>query len=217
MLIDAIGPYGGAQHATNKYRYSGILIQDEFTRFIKLYPVEHVDSLHISRALLDWAETFGWMDTIKSDCATNMVSDGIRQFYKDAGVNKTESAAYRPQSHGKIERVIQYLNASIRTTMAGDRKGWDDIAGAMASAWNSLPKRFLHNNCPFYLMFGRRPPNQIDLHPHFPTKTEQHTLKNWVRTNLERIQTYRTIMDHELQQHKLEVLYKQHQATQSRE
>ena len=217
VLIDAIGPYGGAQHATKKCRYSGILIQDEFTRFIKLYPVEHVDSLHISRALLDWAETFGWMETIKSDCATNMVSEGIRQFYKDAGVNKTESAAYRPQSHGKIERVIQYLNASIRTTMAGDRKGWDDIAGAMASAWNALPKRFLYNNCPFYLMFGRRPPNQIDLHPHFPIKTEQHTLKNWVQTNLERIQTYRTVMDHGLQQHKLEMLYKQHQAHQSRE
>ena len=161
VLIDAIGTYGGAQHATKKCRYFGILIQDECTRFIKLCPVEHVASLHISRALLDWAETFGWMETIKSDFATNMVSDGIRQFYKDAGVNKTESSAYRPQGHGKIERVIQYLNASIRTTMAGNRKGWDDIAGAMASAWNALPKFFLNNNCPFYLMYGRRPPNQI--------------------------------------------------------
>ena len=81
------------------------------------------------------------MKTIKSDCATNMVSDGhgIRQFYKDAGVNKIESAAYRPQSHGKIETVIQYLNATNRITMAGDKKGWDNIAGSMASAWNALP------------------------------------------------------------------------------
>ena len=57
MLIDAIGPYGGAQHATKKCRHIaiGILIQDEFARYIKLYPVEHVDSHHISMVLLDWA------------------------------------------------------------------------------------------------------------------------------------------------------------------
>ena len=164
--------------------------------------LKFVTSEHISWCLMDWAETFGWMCNIKSDCASNMISEGIQQFYKDAGIDKSQSAAYRPQSHGKIERVIEYINSTVRTTMAGKKQGWDRIAGAMASAWNALPKSMLQNNCPFYLMFGRRPPNQVDLHPHFPKGTEQHRLKDWVMNNLIRIQDYRRFMAVGLQQHK---------------
>ena len=91
------------------------------------------------------------------------------------------------------------------------------IAGAMASAWNALPKQMLNNNCPFFLMFGRRPPNQVDLHPHFPKGTEQHRLKDWVKNNLTRIQDYRRFVKAGLQQHKLEILYKQQKYANSRE
>ena len=48
VLIDAIGPYGGARHVTTKPRNSAIVIQDEFSRLVKIYPVEFVNSEHIS-------------------------------------------------------------------------------------------------------------------------------------------------------------------------
>ena len=183
LLIDALGPYGGHSKEGARNKNQAIVIQDEFTRYIQIMPQEKIDSEAVVDSLEKWMHMLGCPSHIKTDCASTNVSEGIRYFCSKMRIKKSESAPLRPQSHGKIERVMQHIHAHIRTTLAGRTEGWDRIAAHAATAWNILPHESLGGYCPFYLMFGRMPVNHID--NDFPTDEDECSRPEWVKTRIQ--------------------------------
>ena len=154
VLMDAVGPYGNHKHATKAGNRMALVLMDEMSRFIQVFPTPSVTEEFVAQCVTRWSDIFGTPQIIKSDRASNLISAALKRMYDDIGALKTESAGLRPESHGKIEICNQWLHAYLRTKLKG-QGDWDLHAGAAAKCWNSTYKIGL-GAAPFTLMFGRQ-------------------------------------------------------------
>ena len=109
IVMDVFGPYGASgkkmtkdnKQGTHrqKLRY-GVLIQDEFTRFIQIHCASESNSETICKALMKWVSTFSLFTDIKCDRASYNISKAMELFYAKVGVTAHYSAAHHAESHG---------------------------------------------------------------------------------------------------------------------
>jgi len=178
ILMDFIGPYGTKAHATGNDNRSALVIEDEFTRWIRIYPCSVQTSEFVARCILDWSDQHGAPQRIKSDQGSTLISDNIRDFEKMVGTTHTYSASHRPNSHGKVENANSFIHSQLRAALCGDCHNWDAAVSRAAYAWNTSPKKPLGGYTPFYMLYGRSPYHHFEkLAPRLDTP---HTRASWV-------------------------------------
>ncbi|KAH9094266.1 hypothetical protein Ae201684P_016876 [Aphanomyces euteiches] len=100
-----------------------------------------------------------------------------KSFNKMLGQKQYPTLAYRPQSNGQTERIIQTLFRAIRIYSEDPtRKDWDDFAERLVFAVNTSISNTRHET-PFYLMHGWDP--QTTITSALPTTHTESARQNW--------------------------------------
>lgn len=114
LSIDTIGPIGIGNKEDNKHI---LVIIDNFTRFVSLYPCKSTDAEEAARHLLTHVGYFGQPEQIQSDKGTQFVNDMIKYLCQRMGVEQLHGMAYSKEENSIVERankeVLRHLRAYI--------------------------------------------------------------------------------------------------------
>ena len=97
-----------------------------------------------------------------SDQGRNFESDLIQELCKIAGVKKSHTTPYHPQSNGQCERFNSTICNMLGTLSDEEKSYWKSHLGCMTHAYNCT-KHVSTTYSPYYLMFGRHPRLPIDV------------------------------------------------------
>lgn len=203
ISIDTIGPIESPTTAKNnnttphtssncpKLKYEHVLvIIDNFSRFVSLYPCVSTGAEEAARYLFDHIERYGAPDQIQSDKGSQFVNDTIKYLYKRIGIEPIHGMAYSKEENSIVERankeVLRHIRAFIYETNILDK--WVDCLPMVQRIINAS----VHESTgvsPAKIIFG----NSIDLDrgifPNYiPTdemdgtagNTQNHTLRTWI-------------------------------------
>jgi transposase InsO family protein len=95
------------------YKYVlGIL--DNFTRWIKLYPLKTLDATEAADCLIDYFGNFGFAKELLSDRGPQFVNELIAALLKAVGTKHILSLAYSKEENGRIERANKEILRHLR-------------------------------------------------------------------------------------------------------
>jgi len=206
IQMDVIGPYGTEAHKTTKGNRSALVIQDEFTRFVQVYPTDRVTSEFVHKCIHEWCRYIGRPQRITSDRAANLISKGLQTYYEAAGITKTESSSLHPQSHGKVESMNRFITNRLRTKLAGKTKDWDLHIESVAEAYNKSPSVALGYRSPHWMMFGRRAYSAFEREYGVKLTDENYVLQDWVKRGIKQLQLSWEAQSEASIQYKLDIL-----------
>jgi len=113
LSIDTIGPLPQDNRA-NCYI---IVIIDNFSRFIELYPVPNASAEHATHALVSHIGRYGAPDHLYSDGGKQYANHIIAELVKLLGTTHVVTTAYSHEENGLVERankeVMRYLRAIL--------------------------------------------------------------------------------------------------------
>jgi hypothetical protein len=116
LSIDTLGPLAEDQNG-NSYV---VVIVDNFSKFIGLYPAKNTTSEEFVRALLQWVGVFGIPHEIRTDGGSQFNSKLAADFKSLLRYDHLVVVAYRPQANGIAERrmaeVMKHLRALVIDT-----------------------------------------------------------------------------------------------------
>jgi hypothetical protein len=122
LSVDSIGPLP-ADDLGNRHI---LVIIDNFTKFVSLFPTLSTTALSYAQALLSHTGIYGIMSTIRSDGGTQFTADICTQLAKLFNFEHHIILPYHPQANGIVERknaeIMKHLRAIILTTK--DKHHW---------------------------------------------------------------------------------------------
>jgi transposase InsO family protein len=97
---------------------------------------------------------FGASRIIRHDREPAFMSEVMKAFNRMIGARSKATLAYRPQSNGMTERMVQSIVHAIKLYVADpDQRDWDEYAERLVFAINSSYDR-VRKETPHYLMHG---------------------------------------------------------------
>ena len=113
VCVDAIGPIN-----IDDQEHKHILVFiDAFSRYVMLFPLKAINSEEALHALNQWIAIFGVPTELKSDNASYFLSDLIKSFIDQTGLDHDTIHPYSHEENGLVERanqeVIRHLTAMI--------------------------------------------------------------------------------------------------------
>ena len=81
-------------------------------------------------------------------------SELVSDLYKDLGIRRLRTTAYRPQCDGLVERLNRTLVNIVSNYVENKGENWDNILPMATFAYNTAVQEST-KYAPFYLMFGR--------------------------------------------------------------
>lgn len=105
---------------------------------------------------------YGPVRSLLSDRGSNFISDIIRETCKLFRVAKIETAAYHPESNGKVERVHRIYSDALSKYVNTNHNDWDEYFPYVQWAYRTAIQSVLGAS-PYRLMFGRDPHEMADL------------------------------------------------------
>ena len=154
--IDFVGPFepsnGEAREPDIPVKYI-LTVQDNFSRYVNLYPCRHEDGSTVVRLLRHHFCKFGFPASIRSDQGSHFVNLEVKSFLEQHAIAHALSPAYHPESQGRVERLHKTLLEMLRTYTRGKAATWAALVDNVQFFLNSQHHRSL--NCsPFEAFFG---------------------------------------------------------------
>lgn len=141
MHIDFIGLFVKSNKG-NKYI---LMIVDQFTKWLKVYPLPDQEAETVATALVEgFASRMGCPIQIHSDQGRNFESRLFHDVCQLLDITKTRKTPYRPCSNGQVERYNCLVLQDIRCYMNNMAQQRDldrylqQIAGAIRATVNRL-------------------------------------------------------------------------------
>jgi transposase InsO family protein len=103
----------------------------------------------------------GVPEEVLTDQGTNFLSKTMDELYKQLGVKRKRTAAYRPCCDGLVKRFNRTLGDILASYVSKGSKNWDEFVSHATFAYNTA----VHAGTgytPHYLMFGRDPKEPED-------------------------------------------------------
>lgn len=118
--IDHLGPF---ETTTKRNRYL-LVIVDNLTKYVHLYPCRTTDSVGVIRILNKFIDERGVPDRIISDRGTSYTSHAFERFCSLHSISHVLNSTRHPQAKGQVERANRTILPllSISTT---DQRNWD--------------------------------------------------------------------------------------------
>ncbi|XP_025420854.1 uncharacterized protein K02A2.6-like [Sipha flava] len=120
--LDHVGPF---VKSTKGNRYILVLI-DNLTKFVKLYPVRSCGTEGMTNSLRQFILTYGSPKRVISDRGTAFTSRAFGNFCSQHGIKPILNSVRHPQSNGQVERVNSTLIPVLQANMECDNK-WDKL------------------------------------------------------------------------------------------
>jgi hypothetical protein len=106
---------------------------------------------------------FGASEVIRHDREPAFMSEVFRSFNRLIGQRSRATLAYRPQSNGMTERMVQTVMHAVRLYVSDPaQRDWDDYAERLVFALNSSWDR-TREETPFYLLHGWDPRSTLEV------------------------------------------------------
>ena len=174
MAMDVVGPLELTEKGT-----LFILVMGEYsTRYMIAEPMkdqtaESVHDAFLRRIVL----VHGVPEEVLTDQGTNFLSKTMDELYKQLGVKRKRTTAYRPCCDGLVERFNRTLGDMLASYVSKGSKNWDEFVSHATFAYNTA----VHAGTgytPHYLMFGRDPKEPEDVLS--PVRNELITDRNMI-------------------------------------
>ena len=158
ISIDLVGPLP-LTHKNEKYI---LTVEDEFTRFVKAYPLQNKEAATIARVLIDhYISTFGVPLKLHSDNAKEFIGEIFKHLCDRLQIKKTTTPTYNPQSN-PVERFHKSLNQMMRIFLEREDTEWSRYLGIASLAYNTKVNQTT-GVTPFQAMMGREARLPVDL------------------------------------------------------
>lgn len=114
--IDHIGPLP----RSTKENAHVLVMVDNLTKFVKVYPSKSVHSRGVIKNLQIFALTYGLPKRIISDRGTAFTADCFQQYCETNGIHHHTVSVCHPRVNGQVERVNSALLTTIMTTIKNE-------------------------------------------------------------------------------------------------
>ncbi|KAE8982236.1 hypothetical protein PR001_g23792 [Phytophthora rubi] len=167
-------PYGAAIHATkpnevlhfdyltlpedeNSHNKYVLVVKDDFSGFVELYPTAEPDARTCATSLLAWFHRYGVVWQWVSDQGTHFKNQVVHELAMKLGANHHFTTAYCPWANGTVEVVNRLLLKCIRAVLSERRLSpskWETVLGMVQAALNQQPSDKLGGRAPVTAFMG---------------------------------------------------------------
>lgn len=150
-----------------QFSYSFIIV-DNFTRFIKLYPLRRANAkICLKKLMTDYFPNYGIPKNIVSDHGRQFISKQWQTTLHKLNIYVTHTSIYHPQSN-LAERVMRELGRMFRTYCQEKHSSWPQYVPYIEWTLNNVRHESTHHT-PSELFLNQTPHNPLTKFIHFPT------------------------------------------------
>lgn len=114
-------------------------------------------------------------------------------------IAKLVTSSYQPQTNGKAERFVRYLNSALSLICDDKKSDWDDLLDFCLFAHRILVIKSLDES-PFYLLYGRDAVLPCDLVLGLPNNQEDYSFEDMMNYKINLTNNLRSAYDNLLKQ-----------------
>jgi len=171
MDLVAIDVLSGLPAATDGSKCILVAV-DYFTKWMEAYPLPNEEAETCMKALYQsFFARFGFPQQLHSDQGRNFESRLFAEMAKMAGIRRTRTTPFYPQSDGQTERMNRTLLQMLRATAHDSPNDWPDKIPIVLAAYRMTPHKVTklspneamigrNTRCPVTLITS--PPNEGD-------------------------------------------------------
>jgi len=139
ISIDTMGPY---KKSARGYEYTLVVI-DNFSRFVELYPLQSVDANEAAERILEFVSRYGQPQQILSDGGTQFLNDTVKELCKLLQVSTIVATPYSKEENGIVERANKEVLRHLRAFLADSKilEAWSSYLPLIQRIMNSTPHK----------------------------------------------------------------------------
>ena len=158
VACDVMGPF----HKTERDNKYLVVIQDYFTKWVEVYPVQNHTAGVVANCLKQWCLQLGCPMKLHTDQGREFESQLYRELCRHLGVFKTRTSAYAPWSDGLVERYNRTIKTAVQHYTEQKPTTWDLHVGLLAAAYRCM-RHESTGYSPNFLVFGREVTHPLEL------------------------------------------------------
>ncbi len=153
VSVDVIGPFVSAKVTGNRFV---VIYCDHLSRWVEAVPFRQNTTAVMARVLVERVLCrHGAPRCLLSDRGKPFVSEIARHVYRILSVKKLDTAAYRPQSNGLVERFNKTFASMLSKYVDSKHTDWDRWIPYVTFAYNTTTHPAM-GVTPFEMLYGRR-------------------------------------------------------------
>jgi len=117
--------YAGPMPRTKLGNRYFLVIVDQFSRYLKVFPTKEASSQQTVKCLEQVFAEEGVPEEVMSDNGTHFVSSFVKQFLRKHGVQQVLSPPYHPESNGLAERNVRTVKTFAKAALLEKGTSWD--------------------------------------------------------------------------------------------
>ncbi|XP_065073800.1 uncharacterized protein K02A2.6-like, partial [Ochlerotatus camptorhynchus] len=146
VAIDFLGPLPNG--------YNLLVLIDYFSRFAEVIIMKQTTAELTAKALFETFSRFGIPDILRSDHGPQFISESMKRFCKEFGIQQQRTTPYWPQANGEVERMNNTILKRLRISQESQNADWRWDLRNFLLMYNSTPHTTT-GVAPSVLMFGR--------------------------------------------------------------
>lgn len=170
VAIDVLGPLPSGE--------SLLVVVDYYSRFFEVVIMHSTTSQKMIEALTPIFVHYGYPFSLKSDNASQFVSEEFEEFLSKNGIEHWKSPPLWPQANGEVERQNRTLLKALKIAQV-EGKRWKDELNKFLLAYRTTPHSTT-GMTPASLMFGRELKTKLpELRPNKSVLDESIRDRDW--------------------------------------
>ena len=150
VAMDFIGPLPTSSEGNRHI----LVITDHFTKWVEAWAVKSANATTVAQLLMEFITRHGAPQHILSDRGTPFMNEMIEEVQKMLDINRIQVSAYRPQTHGIVERFNKTLVGMMSMYVSTHQKEWAELLPYMLFAYRTSVHEST-NKTPFAMIYGR--------------------------------------------------------------
>jgi len=149
--VDHLGPFETSSKS-NKYL---LVVADNLTKYIHLYPCRSTDTAGVIRNLSKFCNERGMPERIISDRCSCITANAFHEFCQSRGIKHTLNSTRHPQANGQVERANRTITPILSISTV-NQQSWDAKIGEVEQFLNSTPNKTT-TKTPYETLHGYQP------------------------------------------------------------
>lgn len=146
VAIDFMGPLPSG--------HSLLVLVDYFSRFTEVVVMKQITAKRTVEVLHEVFCRFGVPESVRADNGPQFISDEMKRFCSEYGIELRRTTPYWPQANGEVERANKTILKNLKISQESGEGDWIWKLRSFLLMYNSTPHTTT-GVAPSFLMFGR--------------------------------------------------------------